>query len=344
MKRNVGRDISPPPLKRRRVEAVQVKETKFTDFFTPISQKSAVMMDQAKMIKGQRQGQKQIVWGVINQTCLAGTYNVSSNQDDNEVDADHPSTGIPNQITAKVKRIAAFDLDSTLIKTKSGFLHPRHGNDWIWWSSSVPSVLQGLHREGYLLAILTNQKAVSLRKQVIAGKADSKSVANLKQRLTGVIKALDLPLVVYAATEDDKFRKPAIGMWNLLVGRDGYDIERDLALGQCIFVGDAAGRKGDHSAADRDFAMNAGIPFRTPEEIFLGQQTSEVTATTETTESSIKTADAYGDDMPTSRQERQTIRTAVNNGMLQQEAYTLVASSVHYSVKFDDHIELAAVS
>lgn len=32
-----------------------------------------------------------------------------------------------------------------------------------------------------------------------------------------------------------------------------------------FFVGDAAGRKGDHASTDRKFADNIGLPFHTPE-------------------------------------------------------------------------------
>jgi bifunctional polynucleotide phosphatase/kinase len=35
-----------------------------------------------------------------------------------------------------------------------------------------------------------------------------------------------------------------------------------------FFVGDAAGRKGDHSDTDRKWAINAGLRFHVPEELF----------------------------------------------------------------------------
>lgn len=38
---------------------------------------------------------------------------------------------------------------------------------------------------------------------------------------------------------------------------------KDMA--ESYFVGDAAGRPGDHSGTDRKWAMNAGLKFYTPE-------------------------------------------------------------------------------
>ena len=35
-----------------------------------------------------------------------------------------------------------------------------------------------------------------------------------------------------------------------------------------VFVGDAAGRPGDHAVTDRQWAENVGIPFLTPEVIY----------------------------------------------------------------------------
>lgn len=36
-------------------------------------------------------------------------------------------------------------------------------------------------------------------------------------------------------------------------------------MDRSFFVGDAAGRKGDHSDVDRKFSDNAGLKFHTPE-------------------------------------------------------------------------------
>lgn len=259
-KHSLDREISPPPLKRHKAEVVQVKKETVSDFFKPISQKQKKQTEIPKMTKGQ------IVWNVVQQTCLCGRFDVPDNREEIQ--------SLPHNKTENktVKRIAGFDFDGTLVKTKSGYRFARGGDDWVWWSPLVPSRLRELHSQGYLLAILTNQKAVSIRKQIVEGKPESKSLVNLKKRLSGVIEALNLPIMVYAATEDDQFRKPSRGMWDELVGANGFNIKESVDLDSSIFVGDAAGRKEDHSAVDRDFATNAGISFLTPEEAFLDQQ------------------------------------------------------------------------
>lgn len=82
-----------------------------------------------------------------------------------------------------------------------------------------------------------------------AGKADSKSLTNFKERASAVMTALDIPMSVYAATSDDEYRKPRTDMWTEFV--DDYDLDvAGVDLPGSLFVGDAAGRTGDHSQVD----------------------------------------------------------------------------------------------
>ncbi|KAL1998240.1 hypothetical protein VTN02DRAFT_6553 [Thermoascus thermophilus] len=84
------------------------------------------------------------------------------------------------------------------------------------------------------------------------------------------MRQLDVPMSIYAATQYDEYRKPRVGMWREVL--DDYDLDdgEGVDLQGSFFVGDAAGRPGDHSCSDRDFAANVGIAFKTPEEFFLG--------------------------------------------------------------------------
>ncbi|KAK6720827.1 hypothetical protein SNK05_003921 [Fusarium graminearum] len=190
----------------------------------------------------------------------------------------------------KVKRrkIAAFDLDSTLISTSSGKKHASSGTDWKWWHSSVPTKLRELYQDGYRVVILSNQAGLTLHFDAKhkGPKANAqKRVSEFKQKCSAVLNSLNLPTCVYAATEHDIYRKPRIGMWKEVC--EDYDIpETEVDLEKSIFVGDAGGRtagvgKGpdgvaamskDFSCSDRNFAHNAGIKFMTPEEFFLGEK------------------------------------------------------------------------
>ncbi|THC89601.1 hypothetical protein EYZ11_010951 [Aspergillus tanneri] len=157
---------------------------------------------------------------------------------------------------------------SMTISTASGNTFPRNASDWKWWHASVPSRLKELDADGYKVVIVSNQKKISLQKEVKGGRSDSKSLTNFKERVAAVMKQLDIPLCVYAATQDDEYRKPRPGMWKEFL--DDYDFDvSGVDLSESVFVGDAAGRPRDHSQVDRGFAANIGVPFKTPEEFFL---------------------------------------------------------------------------
>lgn len=71
-----------------------------------------------------------------------------------------------------------------------------------------------------------------------------------KQKLTAMMHDLEIPLSVYAATTDPEYRKPRLGMWHEF--QDDFDLDvHGVDKQASFFVGDAAGRPGDHSAADR---------------------------------------------------------------------------------------------
>lgn len=87
-------------------------------------------------------------------------------------------------------------------------------------------------------------------------KSDKKRLVDFKQRVKGVLTQLDLPIVLYAATDKDKFRKPRSGMWDKLLEAQGLTQEGDVDLQACYFVGDAGGRTASTGGIKADFSCS----------------------------------------------------------------------------------------
>tara|TARA_Y100000590_G_C15568702_1_gene957689 strand:- start:134 stop:1174 length:1041 start_codon:yes stop_codon:yes gene_type:complete len=156
------------------------------------------------------------------------------------------------KFTKPNKKIAAFDLDSTLIKTKSGKVFPKDGSDYEYAFENVASKLNNLIKDGYKIVIFTNQNGIP------RGKAKLKDITNKIEDL--------FPFADYFISDkDDLYRKPMIGMYYQFIKLNGE-------VDKIFYVGDAAGRKGDHSHSDINFAYNANIKFYTETEYFLGKK------------------------------------------------------------------------
>lgn len=67
------------------------------------------------------------------------------------------------------------------------------------------------------------------------------------------------------ATAKDGYRKPGTGAWRYAAQTNG-GVGLDLA--RCFFVGDAAGRPGDHSDSDLGFARAVGVEFHNEVDFF----------------------------------------------------------------------------
>ncbi|KAK2006330.1 polynucleotide kinase 3 phosphatase [Colletotrichum eremochloae] len=251
VKRKQRDSISPPPVKRK----VQSSTTKsaVANFFKPQSQKP-----KDRTIWTERAPNDDTP-----ATLLVGRYE----PENTPIESD------------KRKKVAAFDLDSTLITTASGKKHADAAADWKWWHATVPGKLKEMYNnQGYRIVVLSNQAGLVLHAdpKAKAPKSAKDRVSAFKQKVNAVLTQLDLPITVYAATEKDIYRKPRPGMWRELC--DDYDLSGDVDLKQSIFVGDAGGRIAasktakDFSCSDRNFADNVGIEYKTPEEFFLGEK------------------------------------------------------------------------
>eukprot|EP01065_Artemidia_motanka_P053536 TRINITY_DN9959_c0_g1_i1.p1 TRINITY_DN9959_c0_g1~~TRINITY_DN9959_c0_g1_i1.p1 ORF type:complete len:575 (+),score=184.58 TRINITY_DN9959_c0_g1_i1:66-1727(+) len=161
-------------------------------------------------------------------------------------------------------KIAGFDMDWTLIRTKSGATFPKNAHDWMLWHDKVPSKLKALQEDGYKICIFTNQGGVLKGKETIG---------NIQMKIDNIQKALGVPLLAVIACGDDVFRKPRVNGWLFAEAAAGLSGSRPGSL----FVGDGAGRvpphvpKKDFGDTDLKFALNLGVKFQTPEECFLGK-------------------------------------------------------------------------
>lgn len=171
-------------------------------------------------------------------------------------------------------KIASYDIDGTIIKTKSGNVFPKTSDDWMLNYPEIPKKLKSLWGEGFKICLFTNQGGIA------KGKVN---VNEFKVKIKQIIAKLQVPVQVFVATTDGYYRKPLTGMWEYLEKEKNQNIQ--IKREKCFYVGDAAGRpevgKGvnkrrkDHSLVDRLFAYNLEIPFYTPEEHFLGAKQEE---------------------------------------------------------------------
>mmetsp|Transcript_12415 Transcript_12415/g.17160 ORF Transcript_12415/g.17160 Transcript_12415/m.17160 type:complete len:118 (+) Transcript_12415:499-852(+) len=86
-------------------------------------------------------------------------------------------------------------------------------------------------------------------------------------------------MIFFGATHEDKYRKPATGMFDHFEENVN---KKKVDRSKSFFCGDAAGRPAtkdtakDFSADDLRFALNLGIKFHTPESLFLNKNMDNV--------------------------------------------------------------------
>ena len=155
------------------------------------------------------------------------------------------------------QKILGFDLDGTLIKTKSGNKFPKNADDWQWLAPNVMATLQH-YRQTYQLIIFSNQAGFEKKPQ------DQSAFIT---KMNTIFQQLGFIIPTYVSTGKNKYRKPSPLMFGQAF--PGRHIE------SFTFIGDAAGRPNDFSDSDYKFAINVqayyGITtyFSTPEAFFF---------------------------------------------------------------------------
>lgn len=161
--------------------------------------------------------------------------------------------GEPNTTS---KRIASFDLDGTLITPKSKKRFADNYKDWIFCSDTVELQLANLHKEGYLILIISNKREIGTKRL---------KNEDFQQKLTDIHTALNVPFICYYSINDDIYRKPRTGLWEKFVTT--YKIT-EIDKDKSFYCGDAAGRPIDFSDTDYKFALNIGLNFKLPMQQF----------------------------------------------------------------------------
>lgn len=181
--------------------------------------------------------------------------------------------------TTSTLKIAGFDMDDTLVMPPSGATFPKSRSDWKWLHATVVPKLKELHEWGYRIVIFSNQSGIGNKGW------DEAKAKDIRGKIIDLGKASGIPIGAVIATKEDNFRKPSTAMWDTIFPKFGISEQPGSASSSIIdiansfYCGDAAGRhivtmagrKKDFSCSDRKFAINLGIQFFTPEELFLGQ-------------------------------------------------------------------------
>jgi bifunctional polynucleotide phosphatase/kinase len=158
-------------------------------------------------------------------------------------------------------QVAGFDLDSTLIVTKSGKKFPIDSEDWKWFSPNVVDIIKSFSKTHNII-IFTNQKTI--------GSNETKTIDWMK-KLQAIVTKLDVSIQIYASLKSDLYRKPYMTMFEIAT----TNIKK-LDLEQSFYCGDAAGRPSDFADTDLKFALNSKIKFKLPEELFLTKTPADI--------------------------------------------------------------------
>jgi bifunctional polynucleotide phosphatase/kinase len=150
-------------------------------------------------------------------------------------------------------KVACFDLDSTLIRTKSGKKFPKDQNDWQFLNASVKPILKWISTKGYSILVFSNQKGISKK---------SDTIEHFIQKIKSINQALELEVTYYISLMDDYYRKPFPGLFQLHQTKFKVDVSNSF------YVGDAYDKYKAFSDSDLNFARNVGIPFYIAEQYF----------------------------------------------------------------------------
>jgi len=157
------------------------------------------------------------------------------------------------------ENIAAFDIDGTIITTKSNRVFPKDEFDWKFLYNTTINKLQEYHENNYCIIFISNQ----------GGLKSEEKKESWKRKMEIIVKEINLPICIFASIENYIYRKPLPTIWEII------ESNIKISKNNSFYCGDAAGREKDHNDTDYKFALNYKIFFMIPEECFLDKQKKE---------------------------------------------------------------------
>ncbi|KAF9110780.1 hypothetical protein BGX27_005891 [Mortierella sp. AM989] len=129
-------------------------------------------------------------------------------------------------------KVAAFDLDQTLIKVNGKHKWPKNADDWVWWAPGVPEHLKSVVDEEYTIVVITNQGGLDGN----VAKQDE-----MRSKFEKICSQLRLPMWILISMKKDHNRKPMTGLWHWLETKF-LESNVEIDISNSYYVGDAAGR------------------------------------------------------------------------------------------------------
>lgn len=169
---------------------------------------------------------------------------------------------LPSPSTQSTTKIALFDVDGTLIVSRSGARWAQSSADWMWAFPNILAVLDQRAKAGWTVALVSNQSR-ALKDPACLTKIESIQAA--------IEVALGWkPIALVATGEKSPYRKPSRGLYDVLLAHLGLKTDDVSALTMC---GDAVGAEDPCAAyrwadSDRQFAVNIGATFERPCDAF----------------------------------------------------------------------------
>ena len=143
--------------------------------------------------------------------------------------------------TTGLGKIMMFDLDDTLYVRDT--------------TTKIKGMFENIkNKEADTVVVFSNQYGIS------KGKTSHETVMKRFEALAEDLSEIGINYAFFYSTKKDYYRKPMTGMFDVFAK---YLTDDDTILFYC---GDAAGRKGDFSDSDKNFAFNIGVDFITPEQ------------------------------------------------------------------------------